>query len=130
LEIETAAKDDLDGGMEALFRLHQRRWRGRGLPGQFASGRVRAFHREVAQQCATRGWLRLHTLRLDGRIQAVLYCFHYGGGGYYYLGGFEPELARYSPGTVLTAHAIRSAIDEGAREFDFVRGDEPYKYVW
>jgi CelD/BcsL family acetyltransferase involved in cellulose biosynthesis len=31
---------------------------------------------------------------------------------------------------VLTAHAIEDAIDRGAREFDFLRGDEPYKYTW
>ena len=58
----------------------------------------------------------------------MLYCFNHGGKGYYYQGGFEPQLARYSPGTVLTAHAIRDAIDRGASEFDFLRGDEPYKH--
>jgi CelD/BcsL family acetyltransferase involved in cellulose biosynthesis len=125
-----AAEEELEESVEALFRLHQRRWHGRGLPGAFAGKRVRAFHREVARRCRDRGWLRLHTLRLNGRLEAALYCFAHGGSGYYYLGGFEPALARYSPGTVLTAHAIREAIREGAREFDFLRGDEPYKYVW
>jgi len=43
---------------------------------------------------------------------------------------FTPEMRRYSLGTMLTARAIETAIEEGATEFDFLRGDEPYKYMW
>src|SRR5205807_436927 len=49
---------------------------------------------------------------------------------YYYLGGFDPELARRSVGTLLTARAIETAVADGCREFDFLRGREPYKYRW
>jgi CelD/BcsL family acetyltransferase involved in cellulose biosynthesis len=27
-------------------------------------------------------------------------------------------------------HAVREAISEGAEEFDFLRGEEPYKSLW
>jgi CelD/BcsL family acetyltransferase involved in cellulose biosynthesis len=130
LEIETVTNGELPEAMEEFFALHQARWRRRRLPGAFAGNRVRRFHHEVAARFHERGWLRLHRLRLDGRTRAVLYCFNHGGKGYYYQGGFEPDLARYSPGTVLTAHAIQDAIHAGASEFDFLRGDEPYKYAW
>lgn len=130
IEIETVANGHLPEAMEEFFALHQARWRRRRLPGAFAGSRIRRFHHEVAARCLERGWLRLHRLRLDGQTRAVLYCFNYGGKGYYYQGGFEPTLARYSPGTVLTAHAIEDAIRLGAVEFDFLRGDEPYKYAW
>lgn len=129
-EIETVTNGQLPEAMEEFFTLHQARWRRRRLPGAFAGDRIRRFHHDVAAQFNERGWLRLHRLRLDGRTRAVLYCFNHGGKGYYYQGGFEPELARYSPGTVLTAHAIQDAIGLGAAEFDFLRGDEPYKYAW
>lgn len=33
-----------------------------------------------------------------------------------------------SPGLVLHAHCIRWAIEHGMRRYDFLRGDEPYKY--
>jgi CelD/BcsL family acetyltransferase involved in cellulose biosynthesis len=75
--------------------------------------------------------LRLHVLELDGIARAALYCFHKGPRTCYYLGGFEPTLAKLSLGTVLTGRAIRHAIEsDGASEFDFLRGDEPYKYKW
>jgi CelD/BcsL family acetyltransferase involved in cellulose biosynthesis len=127
---ETVTNGELPDAMADLFRLHQRRWRRRGLPGAFARPRARRFHEAVAQACLDRGWLRLHRLRLNGETRAALYCFSYHDKGYYYLGGFEPSFSRYSLGTVLTAHAIEDAIARGAREFDFLRGDEPYKYTW
>ena len=53
------------------------------------------------------------------------------GGLFVLFGRFEPTLARLSLGTVLTARAIRHAIEaDGAAEFDFLRGNEPYKYKW
>ncbi len=123
-------EDDLDEGMDAFFRLHQARWQRRKLPGTFYSPRMRAFHTEAARLLQSCGWLRLHGIRLDGTLQAVLYCFAHKRKGYYYLGGFEPELSRYSLGTVLTGAAIRDAIELGLTEFDFLRGNEPYKTRW
>jgi CelD/BcsL family acetyltransferase involved in cellulose biosynthesis len=130
LHIDTASETELPEALEALFALHTRRWRQRWLPGGFFHPGVRQFHREWATVAQRNGWLRLHTLRIDGAIRAVLYVFHFGRRAYYYLGGFEPSLARYSMGTVLTAYAIRRAIEEGCVVFDFLRGDEPYKYRW
>jgi CelD/BcsL family acetyltransferase involved in cellulose biosynthesis len=69
-------------------------------------------------------------MKLDGATVASLYCFSFGGVGYYYLGGFDPHLSRHSVGTLLTAHAMEQAILENCREFDFLRGQEPYKYRW
>ncbi len=131
LTLRLATKETLEADMEAFFALHQRRWRGRWMPGAFASARARAFHLAAAQNLLDSGALRLHLLDLDGITQAALYCFHKSPGTCYYLGGFEPSLARYSLGTVLTGRAIRHAIEaDGAQEFDFLRGDEPYKYKW
>lgn len=130
VEVQTACEQELPEAMESLFDLHTRRWRRRMLPGGFFHPRVRQFHREWAQTAYASGWLRLYLLRVAGVVRAVLYVFHYGQRAYYYLGGFDPALARYSMGTVLTAHAIQQAIAEGCVVFDFLRGDEPYKYRW
>lgn len=125
-----ADKDTLEAGMTALFDLHQKRWNARWLPGVLGSKRVQAFHRDVARAFLANGWLRLHLLTVDGTIRAALYCFAWGRSTVYYLGGFAPELSKYSLGTLLTGKAIRQAIEEGCEEFDFLRGNEGYKYRW
>ena len=49
---------------------------------------------------------------------------------YYYLQGFDPEFAWYSPGTQIIAAVIEDALREGKLELDFLRGSEAYKYSW
>lgn len=121
---------DLDGEMTRLFDLHQRRWNQRWLPGVFGSRRVRRFHREAARALLGLNALRLYSLKLDGETQASLYCFAFGDRTCYYQGGFEPTLAKWSLGTILTARVLQDAIAEGRTTFDFLRGDEPYKAKW
>jgi hypothetical protein len=120
----------LDEAMSALFELHRRRWNKRWLPGVLGNSDVQRFHREVARDFLKRGWLRLHYIMLDGEYQAVLYCFAYRDRTCYYQGGFEPTLAKLSLGSTLTANAIRNSIAEERDEFDFLRGNEPYKERW
>jgi len=131
VEYRLATEDTLAADLDAFFALHQERWRRRWMPGAFAHDTARRFHADAAARLLAADMLRLHTLSLDGAIRAALYCFQKGDRCYYYLGGFAPELAKLSIGTVLTARAIRHAIEaDGAAEFDFLRGDEPYKYRW
>ena len=130
VEFGWAGPDDLDAEMDNLFELHQRRWNKRWLPGVFGTAAVQKFHREAARTLLGRDWLRLFYLRLDGSTEACLYCFTFGDRLCYYQGGFEPALSKLSLGTVLTARAIQTAIDEGKTVFDFLRGDEPYKAKW
>lgn len=122
--------EDLQEALTALFRLHQRRWRSQMLPGVLGSAPIQRFHRDIAVRLQRQGLLRLHVARAGGTIVAALYCFRYRERYYYYLGGFEPSLGRFSLGTTLTAAAIRQAIEEGCTEFDFLRGHEAYKYRW
>ena len=128
--MEPATLGTLDEHLEALFRLHQARWRRRWQPGAFADRRVRAQHQEFARALAARNRLRLWCLRLNGEILASLYCFRDEHRLYYYAAGFDPRLAHCSPGTLLLAHAIVSAQTEGLTELDFLRGNEAYKYAW
>jgi CelD/BcsL family acetyltransferase involved in cellulose biosynthesis len=42
--------------------------------------------------------------------------------------GFDTQWARFSPGLLTIAAAMRQAASEGAHEFHFLRGGETYKY--
>ena len=120
----------IDDEMTALFELHQRRWNKRWLPGVFGNASTQSFHRDVAKALHEHGHLRLFRIALDGETQASLYCFSFGDRICYYQGGFEPSLSKLSLGTVLTANAIKTAIEEKKPVFDFLRGDEEYKAKW
>ena len=130
LAFDVATMDTIEPALEEFFALHAARWRRRFQPGALYSRRILDFHRSVGPSLLKRGYVALHRMRLNGRTVAALYTFPYGGRTFYYLGGFDPELARYSPGTVLNARAIRHALETGCTEFDFLRGREGYKYRW
>jgi CelD/BcsL family acetyltransferase involved in cellulose biosynthesis len=130
VSFETATAASVAEILEAFFQVHEARWSSRDAPGVLADPAIRRFHRTVAPQLLSAGFLRLHALRLDGRIVAVVYALFAKGRAYSYLSGFDPEFATISPGTLTLGRAIAQAIGEGAREFDFLRGRERFKYSW
>ena len=95
-----------------------------------AGDQLQAFHAEVIAGFAKAGILRLYRMTLDGRPAAVIYAFTHRSRCYAYLSGFDPELSKLSPGTVLLHHVVKEAEREDVIEFDFLRQAEPYKYSW
>ncbi len=116
--------------LEALFGLHAARWTPRGEQGVLGAPCVQNFLRDAAHGFRERGWMRLHGLRVNNVLQAVVCNFAARGWTGAYICGFDPALSRYSPGSVLFGFAIEHAISAGDREFDFLRQGEKYKYAW
>jgi CelD/BcsL family acetyltransferase involved in cellulose biosynthesis/Flp pilus assembly protein TadD len=46
----------------------------------------------------------------------------------FYIGGRDEQFKGPPPGLVMHAYAIRHAIAQGMQKYDFLRGNEPYKY--
>jgi CelD/BcsL family acetyltransferase involved in cellulose biosynthesis len=121
----TEDPDRVEPDMRTLIRLHQARWR-EGESNVFAGPRAE-FHIEFARRALANGWLRLWTMELDGAPVAAWYGFRFGGVESYYQAGRDPAFDADSVGFVLLSHTIRSALDDGVREYRFGSGDEPYK---
>src|SRR5205823_14747458 len=83
-----------------------------------------------ARELLATGMLRLHRLSIDGAAVAICYGFAAKGVACAYLSGFDPSRSQMSPGMLVMGHAIEHASAEGAACFDFLRGDESYKYGW
>ena len=48
----------------------------------------------------------------------------------FYNAGIDPDARDLSPGVILAARYVQLALEAGRSAFDFLRGDEPYKYEW
>ena len=116
----------LDADLDTLYSLHSRRWAGAPVPTAF-TGAALGFHRELAAVALERGWLRLWTMELDGRPAAAWYGFRFGGVESYYQAGRDPDREHGSIGLVLLAHSVRAALEDGMREYRFLRGGEDFK---
>jgi CelD/BcsL family acetyltransferase involved in cellulose biosynthesis len=121
VRFRNAAGDRAD--FELLFKLHNARW---GRETRYS--RHRCFHAAFGRLAAERGWLRLWILELDGRPVAACQGFRFGGTESYYQAGRNPALDPFAVGLLTLAHSVRSAMEDGRREYRFLRGSEPYKY--
>jgi CelD/BcsL family acetyltransferase involved in cellulose biosynthesis/SAM-dependent methyltransferase len=128
--IHRADAGSLDRLLTWLIDLHRRRWTGRGETGVFADPRVERCHREALPRLLRHGMLRLYGLERNGVVTAVQLGFQHRRRAFAYVAGFDPADAQVSPGTLLTAHAIREAQREGCRWFDFLKGEEAHKQSW
>lgn len=128
--VETVRAGEEGAFLAELFRLHGARWATRGEAGVLAGGQVRAFHAAALPALAEAGLAVALRLRIDGETAGAYYGLRSGDAAYAYLGGFDPRFSFESPGTVLIGAAIADAAVRGATTFDFLRGQEGYKYDW
>jgi CelD/BcsL family acetyltransferase involved in cellulose biosynthesis len=117
-------------GMDVLFDLHRQRWALEGGSDAIDGPRVEAFHRDSARRLAELGWSRVYLLHVDGAPRAALYGWRHGDRFSFYQAGHEPAWRPRSVGTVLLGFVLQSCFEGDVTEFDFLRGDEPYKLRW
>jgi CelD/BcsL family acetyltransferase involved in cellulose biosynthesis len=117
--------EDVAGRLDDFLDLHRRSRTGKA---RFMDARMEGFFRQVAVALAGVGGVRLWFLEgLEGPLASFL-CLEWEETVGLYNSGFHPDRAALSPGLVLLAHVIRDAIERGRRRFDFLRGEERYKY--
>jgi len=122
-----ASRAGLDAAMTDFLALHRRSKAGKA---RFMDPRMEGFFRGVTSALAAGGWLRLWFLERDGAPVAGYLCLEFGGSVGLYNSGFDPAHAALSPGIVLLCHVIKDAIERRFARFDFLRGEEPYKYAF
>ncbi len=88
-----------------------------------------AFFKALAPVLFAKGWLQLIFLTVDGERAATYLNFDYANQILVYNSGLLPEeYGQLSPGIVLLANNIRYSIENKRSTFDFLQGDETYKY--
>lgn len=125
-----ATEDERREALAALIELHRKRWRDKGSSEAFSTPDLAAFHGEISRLAFERGWLRLFVLWLNDAPAAALYGFRRDRRFYFFQSGLDPEYSRHSVGLVAMGLAIKSAVEEGAVEYDLLHGGEAYKFLW
>jgi CelD/BcsL family acetyltransferase involved in cellulose biosynthesis len=74
------------------------------------------------------GWLQLAFMEVDGQKAAGYLNFDYAGHIWVYNSGLNFAFRELSPGWVLLGNLLKWANDHRRGSFDFMRGDEDYKY--
>ncbi len=94
----------------------------------FLTPAMRIQLRETIRVAHKAGWLQLAFLEVDGDRIAGYLNFDYGRHIWVYNSGISSEYRELSPGWVLLGYLLKWANENQRVYFDFMRGDEDYKY--
>ena len=118
-------RDEIETRFGDFFDLHRRSRVGKE---RFMDARMEKFFRRAVGELAPVGGAALLFLDLPSGPAAGFVVLEWDGAVGLYNSGFHPDRAALAPGLVLLLHVIEDAIMRGKRRFDFLRGEERYKY--
>jgi CelD/BcsL family acetyltransferase involved in cellulose biosynthesis len=116
--------------MQALVELHTAKWERRGQPGMIQANRSAEFLCDVARKFECGDMLRFFSLRFRDKIVALIVAFSYAKKMFGYLSAFDPEYEALGFGRTLLFEALRYCYENGYEAWNFLRGDEPFKFWW
>ena len=119
---------------DTFIDLHQARWGDQGLfPATEGGDRSRRFLHRLTELEAAEGpdaQLQLGHVRVGERLIFATVGFDDGNTCFFYNAGMDPDARELSPGVTGTAAYMQDRLAAGRRRFDFLRGNEAYKYEW
>lgn len=95
---------------------------------RFLTDAMRTQFRLSALAAFRAGWLQLSFLEIGGEKAAGYLNFDYNNHLWIYNSALNFTYREYSPGWVLLAYLLQWANENKRQHFDFMRGDEDYKY--
>jgi CelD/BcsL family acetyltransferase involved in cellulose biosynthesis len=115
---------------------HIEYWASRGQKSDFSRfPKLISFYRNLlGEACRVRGQnaprLLLSTLKVNDITLSYQLGFWQGSSYLSHLTNFNQSFRSYSPGTLHMDALVFHAVEAGAKEFNFGRGDEAYKHLW
>jgi CelD/BcsL family acetyltransferase involved in cellulose biosynthesis len=110
-----------DEALDAFIAMHKT---SPGDKGEFMTPAMEAFFTDLVVEADA----IIHLLVCGGRPLAAAFGFETDAGYFYYNSALESDAAHASPGIVLFSTMIETQIERGATVFDFLKGDERYKF--
>ncbi len=95
---------------------------------RFLTPTMRLQMQAICRAAFAGGWLQLAFLTVGGEKAAAYLNFDYAGHIWVYNSGINFAMRDVSPGWVLLGYLLQWANENKRQNFDFMRGDEGYKY--
>jgi CelD/BcsL family acetyltransferase involved in cellulose biosynthesis len=125
-----SAEDNSRQYIRELFSLHAGRALRKNVLTVFSGEEVYGIHEDFINRLLAENKIVIAFLTKGNEFLAGYYCIKHNNKYYYYQTGISEQGEAKSAGTVLMSLIIEQAFQEGCSEFDFLRGDEKYKYFW
>ncbi len=117
--------EQMPQAMAGFFRLFQQ---SNPEKANFMTAQKKEFFTVMASSLAAAGHICLSFLEVDGVQASATLCFDYNNDRYLYNSAYDPAYSPLSASLLLEVYDIQDAIKNGRKRFDFLSGNEPYKY--
>jgi CelD/BcsL family acetyltransferase involved in cellulose biosynthesis len=124
-QVELRTPEEVEDAMGDFMELHRMSTPDKN---EFMTPEREQFFTRIAIELAHENTTRLCFLEVDGEKVATSLSFVCREVRYLYNSGYNPVHSKLSVGLLNHALAIKSSIEDGHRVFDFMRGNESYKY--
>lgn len=122
--------DDVTNTLHIIKSIHVKCRQAKGEISWYTDEKRLRFVSLILERFGDRKWLDIVFLKLNDRIVAYYLGFVYDNVVYFWNTGFDPEFSGLSPGKLLLHHWIKDSFAAGYKEFDFMVGQESYKFQW
>lgn len=117
--------DHKDEILYDFFRLHKMSSTEKDM---FMTKKMETFFRDLIIEMLEKNTLLYSYLKIENKTVACSISFLYENIRFLYNSGFDPSYNSFSSGLLNHAFAIKRSIEQKVEVFDFMRGNERYKY--
>jgi CelD/BcsL family acetyltransferase involved in cellulose biosynthesis len=125
LRLGDTTAETLGQDLDRFVELHRS---SPGEKGRFMVPGMELFFRRLGEELLSDGTFRYAFLEAGGKQLAGAVGFRFRDRLLLYNSAYDHARARLAPGMALVAEVVRSAIEEGRRGVDLLKGDLAYKY--
>ena len=118
--------EDLREQLEILFKLHLKRWE----DSKFLTPEARNFYIDVSKAFFQNKWLDLSFLKANGKAVSAFWGFNYNNMCWAMTIASDTDYSYFSVGQLHFMKLIESSIQNGQEIFDFLKGEQAYKFHW
>lgn len=115
-----------------IFDLHEKRWSDQFTTSDFSTLDGRKKYNAAAMELSEIGECEIAYLMIDGKVLSYSYSLIQDNNYYFYshASSLSRGLRKYSLGKVLISKLLETVFDRKFNCFDFMIGEESYKYEW
>ncbi len=122
--------EGVEHALEEMFQVEASGWKGKRGTAIASRAETTDFYTDVARWAADRGWLRIATLRLDGRAIACDYSLEFDGVWYSLKSGYDEAYRAAGPGALLLREQLRHCFAERVSCLELLGQEDSFKLSW
>lgn len=130
LTVEDVKYEEIEICLNNFFSMHKQRHANERITSIFENKKNRDFIAGLSKKLAKKKWLHFSKLTLNDEILSMHLGFLFNNWFYYYLPVYNEKYSKYSSGKLLLLELIKRSFDENHACFDFMAGNEKYKYLY